>query len=274
MRNPSRRNKNIGTSKQGHGQNNKMVIPSSWHDSKVFFERLEAYQIVERSILGHPFRFVVEQTRSTAFHSCTIEDLCTFLAFIPATDYGELSLIVLRQPKRKESMLNPVWGRLIYSFEFEGRYEPAIILEAVDTSQKLQWPKKQSLERQREFRRLKEDGHVFEEGRRHFTANFELNSSRRTQLYRTLPHEFGHYVHYCKVVERPLDNDLDWNQRWERYEAIAAEEKERFAHDYALRCTEKLKEEGLIPFERVLEEKQIQKDGLRLQDFEAPSGLL
>lgn len=250
-----------------------MVIPSSWHDSKVFFERLENYQVVQRHIQGHPFRFVVEQTLETSVHSCTIEDLSRLLALIPANDYGDLSLIILRQPKRKEDLLNPAWGRLIYSYEFEGRYEPAVILEAIDLSQKMKWPKKQSLERQREFKRLQEDGHVFEAGRRHFTADFELNNCRRTQLYRTLPHEFGHYVHYCQVVERPLDNDLDWNQRWEYYEAIASEEKERFAHNYAFQLAQKWAGAGLVPFERMMEEEQIQKEGLRIEDFQAPTEL-
>ena len=39
---------------------------------------------------------------------------------------------VRRQPKRKEEIISPVWGRLIYSYEFENDYCPAIILDAID----------------------------------------------------------------------------------------------------------------------------------------------
>ncbi len=267
MRNPSRRNKNIGTAKQGRSQNNRMVIPSSWHDAKVFYERLEDYKIVIRNVQGHPFRFVVEATRESCLHSCTIEDLCEVLSFIPAADFGDLSLIVLRQPKRKEELLNPVWGRLIYSFEFEGMHEPAIILEAIDLKGEMKQPKKQRLEQQREFQRLQQDGHAFVENKRHFTAKLQLDSTRQTQLFRTLPHEFGHYVHYCQVVETPGEEGLNWNQRWEQYYALPSEEKERFAHQYADRFNQQLREKGLFPFPRILDEEQIRKDGLSLEDF-------
>lgn len=267
MKNPSRRNKNIGTAKQGRSQNNRMVIPSSWHDAKVFYERLADYKVVERTVQDHTFRFVVEATRETCIYSCTIEDLCKLLSLIPVADYGELSLIILRQPKRKEELLNPVWGRLIYSFEFEGIHEPAIILEAIDLDGQLKIPKKQSLEMQREFQRLQQDGHAFVEGKRSFTTSLQLDKVRQTQLFRTLPHEFGHYVHYCQVVEAPEGDELSWNQRWERYHALPSEEKERFAHQYADQLNEELKKKGLLPFQRILNLEQIQEDGLSVEDF-------
>ena len=250
-----------------------MVIPSSWHDAKVFYERLENYHIVERTVQDHAFRFVVEETRETCIHSCTIEDLCQLLSLIPMAHYGALSLIILRQPKRKEELLNPVWGRLIYSFEFEENHEPAIILEAIDLNEQLKRPKRQSLEEQREFKRLQQDGHAFVENKRHFTAKLQLDSSRETQLFRTLPHEFGHYVHYCQVVETPGEEGLNWNQRWEQYHALPGEEKERFAHQYADRFNQQLRREGLLPFPRILDEDQIQKDGLRLEDFKPTTRL-
>lgn len=53
------------------------------------------------------------------------------ITHIPSEDYGDLRFIILRQPKRKEEIISPVWGRLIYSFEFEHEYAPAIILDAV-----------------------------------------------------------------------------------------------------------------------------------------------
>jgi hypothetical protein len=39
--NSQRRNRNIGTAKSGHGQNNRMCIPKHWADGHLFYERLE-----------------------------------------------------------------------------------------------------------------------------------------------------------------------------------------------------------------------------------------
>jgi hypothetical protein len=36
--NPVRRNRNVGTAKQGRGRDNRMVIPSNWHDSRTFWQ--------------------------------------------------------------------------------------------------------------------------------------------------------------------------------------------------------------------------------------------
>ena len=46
--NPSRRNRNIGTAKSGHGQNNRLVIPARWSDDRVFWEKLRDPIAVER----------------------------------------------------------------------------------------------------------------------------------------------------------------------------------------------------------------------------------
>ena len=71
--------------------------------------------------------------------------------------------IVLRQPKRKEQIISSVWGRLIYLYEFEKEDFPAIILESIDKDSRLIWSKKLSVDERKEFERLKNDGHIFEE---------------------------------------------------------------------------------------------------------------
>jgi hypothetical protein len=47
MRDNRRRNRNIGTAKQGHGQNNRMKIPWSFYfntgDFRCYFERLTQF---------------------------------------------------------------------------------------------------------------------------------------------------------------------------------------------------------------------------------------
>jgi len=301
MINPTRRNRNIGTAKQGYGQNNKLVVPYPAVEMKSFYERLGEYKTIEKIINEHKFRFVVEKTRQNSFHACTIEDIEQILNQIPKQDYGELELIILRQPTRKEENLKSVWGRLIYSYEFENNYSPAVIIEAVDLDRTFKWSKKLSIDSHKELERLKEDGHKIKMSKRFYEAEYELMNIRATQLYRTLPHEFGHYVHYLEVVKRPLseiqnqinqlDNQIDDNDtsetnplfdKWdslddeynkriqeleEKYFSIPSSEKEVFAHSYADELKKDLTERGIVPFTRIINEKEIIENGLNLSDF-------
>ena len=301
MRNPTRRNRNIGTAKQGYGQDNKLVVPYPSVVMKSFFERLGEYKTIEKIINGHKFRFVVEKTRQNSFHACTIEDIEQIINQIPKEDYGELELIILRQPKRKEENLKSAWGRLIYSYEFEGDYWPAVIIEAVDLEASFKWTKKLSVDSQKEIERLKKDGHKFKMGKRFYEAEYEIENIRSTQLYRTLPHEFGHYVHYLKVVKRPLadiknqlnrlgaqidDNDTSETNplydKWEslddeyyksveelveKYFSIPSSEKEVFAHSYADKLKENLTLRGIVPYTRIINESELIENGLDLSDF-------
>ncbi|MDN3691284.1 hypothetical protein QWZ06_02925 [Chryseobacterium tructae] len=252
MYNPTRRNKNIGTENQGYSQNNKLKISSPYGTLQSFYERLTHSKKEIRVINNHEFLFIVEETRKHSIHSCSIDDIQKIIEQIPSEDYGELKFIILRQPKRKEEILSPVWGRLIYSYEFEDEYYPAIILDAIDLERQLSWPKKQSIEDQQEFERLKTDGHIFTETKKKFTAEFKPELVRNTQLYRTLPHEFGHYVHYLEVVERPgheSEDDDEKEKRMDLYFSLPKSEKEKFAHTYAEKLKNKLSLENKIPFE-------------------------
>ncbi|WP_185289365.1 hypothetical protein [Chryseobacterium lactis] len=139
----------------------------------------------------------------------------------------------------------------MYSYEFENEYFPAIILDAIDLKKQLIWPRKQTIEDQQEFERLKEDGHIFIESRRCFTAEFKPELIRNTQLYRTLLHEFGHYVHYLEIVERPGNDDEDYDikeRRMDLYFSLPKSEKEKFAHIYAEKLKNRLISENKIPF--------------------------
>lgn len=260
MYNPTRRNKNIGTKNQGHGQDNKLTISSPYGNLKSFYEKLTDYQKEIRIINNHEFIFVVEKTRKNSTHPCSVNDIQRIIEQIPVKDYGELKFIILRQPKRKEEILSPVWGRLIYSYDFEGDYYPAIILDAIDTEKQLLWSKKQTIEDQQEFERLKADGHIFTETKRNFIAELIPETARNTQLYRTLPHEFGHYVHYLDIVERPggnINDDIDYDaqeKKMDFYFRISKSEKEKFAHTYAEKFKNKLIEDQQIPFESVTTE--------------------
>lgn len=251
MYNPTRRNRNIGTSRQGHGKNNKLTIPEICATSKTFFEQLGNYEKFERTINGHDFIFVIEQTRESSKHACSVDDIEKIILQIEPSDYGNLKLIILRQPKRKEEILSPVWGRFIYSYEFENDCFPAIILEAVDYNKKLKWPKKLSIDSQKELERLKADGHPIKQNGNLFIADYKLENVRSTQLYRTLLHEFGHYVHYLQVVERPAIEGEPIENRELRdsyYFRISKNEREKFAHKYADALKQRMIDDNIIPF--------------------------
>lgn len=250
MHNPIRRNKNIGTANQGFGQDNKLKIATPYGEHKSFYERFENYQKEIQIINGHEFLFVTEQTRENSVHCCSINDIKKIIQNIPSEDYGTLKLIIRRQPKRKEEILSPVWGRLIYSYEFENDYFPAIILDAIDVTKKFKWNKKQTTEDQKELERLKEDGHPFEETKRAFLFSFTIEKSRNTQLYRTLLHEFGHYVHYLGTISIFEDeNYAEIEKQQNSYFNLPKKEKETFAHNYADRLKEGLTLHKIIPFE-------------------------
>jgi hypothetical protein len=235
--NPTRRNRNIGTAKQGHGQNNRLRIPSPVPIEKVFYERLGKYTKTVVDINGKPYTFAVEATRKDSQHACSVADVTHVLQQISPDDLEGLDLIIFRQPKRKEEILSPVWGRLIYFYEFENRFCPAIILESQNFTKKFCWSKHISAEDRKELQRLIEDGHPLVDTGRCYEAPYELANVRNTQLYRTVLHEIGHYVQYLDVIARPAakakDEEAEREKRWKVYDSIPSSEKENFAHRYA-----------------------------------------
>lgn len=300
---PERRNRNIGTAKQGHGRNNRLVIPQPADSEQAFYERLERYRKVPRTILGKSFLFVVEETRPECVHACTVDDLTDVLARIPLEPLGELRLIVLRQPKRKEVILSSVWGRLQYGYEFEGATQPAIILEAIKPGDPFRWRKKLSLDEKAEIQRLRADGHLMHDTGRLLEWSLTIEACRSSQLYRTLLHEIGHYVDYLEKVEAPLqevnarfaaldartddealsddhpiwdewdrvfaERNDKWDTLWNGYWSRPTAEREVFAHRHAERLGAQLRKSGAIPFARRLDPASLQRDSLRLCDFMA-----
>ncbi|HXG86340.1 MAG TPA: hypothetical protein VNI84_20140 [Pyrinomonadaceae bacterium] len=256
-RNNTRRNRNIGTARQGHGQNNKFEIPShfSYREPKVYFEDLKNYRNVERIIKGYSITFLVEETRDECVHACTVDDITYVLQNIPAADLEDLPLIILRQPKRKEEILNPVWGRYIYYAVIDEHDGSAICLDTFDLSKPVRWSKSLSPDSQNELERLKADGHSIETTKRHHIVSSNLASVRATQLYRTLLHELGHHV------DRMKNEDA--------FETKTSKDKEMFAHRYADEMREYLKQKGILPFERIFDLRSIESDKLRAIDFVA-----
>lgn len=275
-RNPTRRNRNIGTAKQGHGQDNELVIPRRWRDSRDFYENLLDSQTVSREISGQPFTFLVESTRRDSIHPCTVDDITYLLGHVPATDLKGLNIVVLRQPKRKEQILSSVWGRLQYLANFGHIAGPAMILEAPDLSKPIRSSKSLTPELARELERLGEDGHRVVSNRREWIIESTPESARATMLYRTLLHEIGHWVDWhgsvlCPAAARRLSeaavNDLE-----EQYFSRPVSERESAAHRYADALAMQLRKTGIIPFERMQDPSSLKADKLRVEDFEILDG--
>lgn len=51
--NPTKRNRNIGTKKQGHGRDNRLVIPQAWPEDRIFWEVLRSPVLVTRQFRRH-----------------------------------------------------------------------------------------------------------------------------------------------------------------------------------------------------------------------------
>jgi hypothetical protein len=113
--NPVRRNRNIGTARQGHGQNNRLVIPSICAGERHWAETLHAHHIVLQRIRSHDITFIIEACRRPFTHACSIEDVEHVLSHVPLEDWGDIETFVLRQSTRKQCMLRRAWGCIYYS---------------------------------------------------------------------------------------------------------------------------------------------------------------
>jgi hypothetical protein len=220
---------------------------------------------------GRDFHVLVEETRRGCIHTCTVDDIHFVIRHIPAADLRGLKVFVLRQPKRKEEILSPVWGRLVYEAEYGDWTGPAIILEAQELSKPILEPRSLNPEGARELDRLRRDGHRIVSTKREYLVETTLESARATQLYRTLLHEVGHWVDWLRSVTRPAARTKRPDKEIERLEdlyfARPKSERESFAHRYADALAEHLRLRGTIPFDRILNSGSLEKDGLRLEDF-------
>src|SRR6185312_15479594 len=140
--NPARRNRNIGTSKSGHGLANRLVIPAASNDPRIFWEKLRDPVTVE----ANGFLILVEPCRPGFVHAVTVEDVVRILGLLPMEDIARLRAVVLRQPTRKQRVLSAVWGRLAYFADFGRARGPAVILEAQRLDEPIEWPRSLSTE--------------------------------------------------------------------------------------------------------------------------------
>lgn len=252
-----------------------MSVPEVAHGSHAFWERIGTAREVARLVSGITIRFFVQSTRTECVHPCTVDDIAHLMSFVPKDEWGGMQAVVLRQPSRKQETLTPVWGRLSYAAELvnsQGKIiyaGPAIMVEAITPGKLLKWGKSLSPDEKSELDRLISDGHRLVRGDKRHTLEMSLESCRATQLYRTIPHELGHWVDFLEKVERPsaADDAADYVSLLDRFHNRPTREKEYFAHAYADRLRTHLCTTAAIPFERRLDPEQLLKDGLLIEDF-------
>lgn len=247
--NPTHRNKHVGTKAHGHGSNNRLTIPESRHDSKRFYEKLDSYIVVTRTVNGRLVRFFVEPTRPGWFYPCTIDDMCAVLARCPAEALLAFDFIVMRQPTRKQRILRPVWGRAAFFFDIDKYSGSAIVIEAQDLSP-FEWRSSIDTESARELERLRQDGHTIRNTRRGIEIRPMATTLRNTVLYRTLLHEIGHHVDYKR------SSKVEW-------EVKTRSAKEDYAHRYARELYERVSKHVALPFAPIIDDLSLISDSLK-----------
>jgi hypothetical protein len=214
-RTPIKRNRNSGTKNAGFKRQSNFQIPSQNHNP--FYENLKSIESCSKNICGRDYRFVIEKLNKDYSYACCVDEICNVLEHVPNTDLEGLNLIIFRQPKEKEFVLNSCWGRLIYYYKYQNKLQPAIILEAINLNRCIRMKKANiSPFLQRELNMLEYEGHEIVYDKKYLTIKTTFQSAKITQLYRTLLHEIGHYVYYKKGF-----NINDY------------EEKESYANRYA-----------------------------------------
>lgn len=211
MYNAVKRNRNIGTKKSGFKKQSNYKIPDKFLS--------ESYSKADKSqvfVHNRPITFYIDKLKNGYDHACTIEEVISVLNQLPAEDVCGIKNIYFHQPSRKKEIFTPMWGSLRY---YAGpNFSPIIIINA----QKIPFVYKSNLEVipfwKDELEFLKKNCESYTLTKRKHILVFQKEHIKQIQLYRTVPHEIGHWVDFKMGME-----DLPF------------EEKERRANQYAYR---------------------------------------
>lgn len=258
VNNPVRRNRNIGTIKQGYGQDNRLIIPAT--SNGFYGSQIGPHDLLHRELAGRCINFFVEHPSKGWVHPCSVDDVVKLFTHINAEHWVGLTTIVFCQPTRKQAILAPVWGRLSYSTEIKTRRGqvraggPVLFVAAIKEGAAYKFPSSLGPEDALELERLRADGHEITFDRRYYNIRVTRDSARNTTLYRTIPHEVGHWLDWLQRVHGPVDRGGDYRDLANRYFARPSSEREVFAHRYATEIIDALRAKGALPFERLLED--------------------
>lgn len=190
------------------------------------------------------------------------------LGLLPREHVEYIGLVVFRQPTVKQSVLAPVWGRLGYWSEI-GRHEgPGVYLEAQPEGLALKWGTSLRPDDQAELERLQRAGFRVERHSRGYRLCSTPAAIRASQLYRTIPHEIGHYLDYVECKQKFEWGD-DYERFWDLYDAKPSREKEVYAHRYADEFWRDMVASGRIPFEPIYDAEVLRTDRLSPEWFAA-----
>jgi hypothetical protein len=243
-----------------------MVVPGvrgelgviSWRSwPGVPVQRVGAHRTVHREIAGKRWTFVVERTNPSSWHACSVDDLARMLSLIPDHFHLGLDLVILHQPTRKYRQLDGAWGQLCYHVEIGPVEGAAIVLHAFPATRSWLWNRGRGLtpDGQQELERLRQDGHEITRHGRKLTIHATLQTVRNTQLYRTLPHEIGHWTGFLEEARRDDERERPTGER------------EHSAHRYADAVRGRLTRNGDIPFPPMIDRESLLADQLDPGDF-------
>lgn len=268
MRDARRRNRNIGTAKSGHGQDNRLVVPEPWADARRYWERLQDPITVRRTVLGKTLPFVVEAPRASHFYPSTVDDLAELIGLLASEELGKIAFVALRQPTRKQALISLVWGRLVYHAEVAGLAGPGLILESQEFPRSLRWPKSVQPWVAAEVECLRSDGHEVSVETRHYNVLSTPQALRTTQLFRTVPHEVGHWIDFQRRVVDISANEAELKRNRDLFWSRPMREREEFADRFGREF--RARNESRLPFPKRLDESSMKRDGLEMSWFEPP----
>jgi hypothetical protein len=269
-RDPTRRSRNLGTARQGHGADNALGIPHSLADDRVYYEVLRNPRVYSFEVHGTMRVALVEPAADGYLYGCTVPDLARLLSLLPVGDLDGLDLFLFRQPKRKQRILRPVWGRFIYYASpggGSGRHEGAAICFESQALGVVKWPRSMTPADVRELARLRADGHAVSPHKRTFDLTITAASLRSTTLYRTALHEIGHYVDWLRSVLAVTGSDAEVEAAERAFETKPTAMKEDFAHRYAIEVSARLRDDGQLPFALCWDDEGMEKAGIERRWF-------
>jgi hypothetical protein len=239
------------------------VIPERWTSARRFYESLASPARVIRRIGPRTVVFLVEKPNPGFGHACSVDDIVGILTCLEKYGASAVDTIVLRQPTRKQRVLQPVWGRLQYFSSLTEEVSPAIFVEAQPISGTFTRELPRTPDDVAEHECLVQDGHGFVRVGNRYRAQWNPVATRATQLYRTVPHEVGHWMDYLTWPQRcPVRQEVSGAKVGDLYFSRPDRERELFAHQYAQRFLEHVVAHRQVPFDPMGDQDELEKEGM------------